>query len=105
ETLDGLCAALAFRPDLVKVDVEGFEHAVLSGAGEVLWRDRPRLFLEMHPAQLARLGRSTAEVLALLMEHGYRFFSPPGTPLGAQALGRRAGVFRILCLGEGSPAG
>ncbi len=34
-------------PDLIKIDVEGFELEVLKGAGRVLGR-RPDLFLEMH---------------------------------------------------------
>lgn len=103
-TLDALCAELAFHPDLAKIDVEGFEHAVLSGAQEVLRRDRPRLFLEVHPARLAEFGRSTAEVLGLLAQHGYRFYGLRGAPRAARDLIRRDRVFRILCLGEGSPA-
>ena len=40
------------RVDLMKIDVEGFEGAVLDGATATIERDRPTLFLELHPQLL-----------------------------------------------------
>ena len=45
ETLDHLCHRLKFRPELIKVDVEGFEAEVLCGANYVLDVIRPTLLL------------------------------------------------------------
>jgi FkbM family methyltransferase len=47
--------------DLLKVDVEGFEAKVLTGAEEMLKR-RPRLALEIHDDQLGRYGSSVEEI-------------------------------------------
>ena len=51
-------------PDVIKIDVEGAEADVLTGAGEMLLASRPRIFLEAHgealekacSEQLLRLG-------------------------------------------------
>jgi FkbM family methyltransferase len=40
-------------PDLVKIDVEGAEVAVLDGAAEVLQRARPALLIELHSSNRA----------------------------------------------------
>jgi FkbM family methyltransferase len=57
--------------DLVKVDVEGFEHKVLLSAGEHLGSKIKRLVVELHPAQLEALGSSEADVTRLLESRGY----------------------------------
>lgn len=59
-TLDALLRRFP-APDLVKIDVEGAEDRVLAGAGELLLRHRPVLFIECgsrsRDAVAARLGR------------------------------------------------
>jgi FkbM family methyltransferase len=45
-TLD---AAVSGRVDLLKIDVDGYEGFVLEGAQGLLERERPALFLELHP--------------------------------------------------------
>lgn len=57
--------------DLMKIDVEGFEHKVLLSAGEHLGKTIKRLVVELHPAQLEALGSSEAQVVALLESRGY----------------------------------
>lgn len=57
--------------DLIKVDVEGFEHKVLLGAGNHLGTTIKRLVVELHPAQLEALGSSVDDVVRLLRERGY----------------------------------
>jgi FkbM family methyltransferase len=54
---------------LLKIDCEGFEYNILAGAKELLARDRPYLFLELHPALLETFGHSAAQVLELLSRH------------------------------------
>jgi FkbM family methyltransferase len=47
--IDSLVAALAVPPpDIMKIDVEGAEVAVLNGASQVLARNKPIIFLATH---------------------------------------------------------
>lgn len=59
-------AATAPDPDVLKVDVEGHEAAVLRGGFDVLSRARPRLLLAVHPPQLRDQGEAPAAVYELL---------------------------------------
>lgn len=67
-TLDSFVRREALRPDLIKIDVEGFEENVLRGAQEVLSILRPILLVEIQTRK--------REVLDLLRASGYVLFSP-----------------------------
>lgn len=62
-TLDGFAEQLGRGPDILKIDVEGHERAVLEGAWSMLTEYKPTLFIEFIPsvqqdldAFIARLG-------------------------------------------------
>lgn len=55
--------------DLMKVDTESTEPAVLRGFGDMLARHRPEIVCEVLP------GRTEAELDAILRPLGYRFFA------------------------------
>ncbi len=58
--------------DLVKIDVEGAELAVLEGMEDGLGKCRYRaLLIEVHEETLRRLGRSSKDIVGLLERHGY----------------------------------
>lgn len=46
-TLDALCAREGYRPDLIKIDVEGFEAFVFAGARGLIRELRPVIVFEM----------------------------------------------------------
>lgn len=65
ETIDGLAPV---RLDFLKIDVEGMEHAVLTGGAVTIRRARPILYVEND-----RVDRSAA-LIALILSMGYRLW-------------------------------
>jgi FkbM family methyltransferase len=66
-TLDGFVASAGALPDLLKIDVEGCEAAVLRGARDLISRpDRPAILLEFNPVTLAEGGTSAGTLRDLL---------------------------------------
>src|SRR5204862_7082374 len=65
--------ALVSEPvDLMKIDVEGHEMAVLDGAANLFRRFPPRyIVIELHGDNLARAGRTPEEVASHLESLGY----------------------------------
>jgi FkbM family methyltransferase len=57
-------------PDVVKIDVEGFELEALRGAANLL-SHRPVLIIEIHPLQIKLSNGSEAELFNLLQSSGY----------------------------------
>jgi FkbM family methyltransferase len=62
------------RLDLVKIDVEGAELAVLRGGEAAIRKHRPLILFECSDDLLAKQGGSRAELLALLESWGYRIY-------------------------------
>jgi FkbM family methyltransferase len=60
------------RPDLVKIDVEGMELAVLRGMQKTLGASHPALYLEMHGATQEEKSRKALAILQFLSAAGYR---------------------------------
>jgi len=73
-TGDAVCADEGLKPDLVKIDVEGYELKCLFGLRGTLENCRPVIFLELHPTMLADYGNSPADVLRFLTAQNYAFF-------------------------------
>lgn len=48
ETIDHICGENGFKPDLIKIDVEGAEALVLKGSYETVKSHNPMVFVEMH---------------------------------------------------------
>lgn len=71
--LDDLLASQGLRPpDLIKMDVEGAELAVLKGAARLLSGFSPLLLLEMEDKTLAAAGATKGAIQQLLSGYGYR---------------------------------
>lgn len=63
------------KVDVVKIDVEGFEPAVLAGGKEMLARDQPALIFEYMDWAWKNSGYSFDDAVQMLRELGYaRFF-------------------------------
>jgi FkbM family methyltransferase len=81
-TLDGLVDELEITPTHIKIDVEGFEAAVLRGGQKVLSTDpAPTLFVELHNEIVRSAGGNPAESLTLLRNYGYETFTSDELPI------------------------
>lgn len=81
--------------DLIKIDVEGYEAAVLRGAAGLIERRRPTLFIELHPALLT--ADSHHELVSALRASYSRIssFERPAGGLRAKLLARYLGLGAI----------
>ncbi len=70
-TLDSIVGSR--RPDLLKVDVEGFEVDLLKGAAQAISNCRC-LYIEDSELNLRRAGTSRAELYDRLISHGFELF-------------------------------
>lgn len=74
------------RLDLIKIDVEGFEHQVLKGAQALLQEFHPRLVIEVIDRNLKINGSSASALIAWISDLGYRVERlDDGSPLNAQS--------------------
>jgi FkbM family methyltransferase len=75
-TLDELFASQNLtRLDLLKIDVEGYELKVLSGAKQTLARYRPHIILEVNAITSQAAGFDVADLYELLRTYHYRFYA------------------------------
>lgn len=65
-------------PDLIKMDVEGGESAILRGAESTLRGRRPIVFVALHGAEQKRA------CIGLLRNAGYRIYELAGVPVGGE---------------------
>jgi FkbM family methyltransferase len=68
-TLDSFCASKSFRPDIIKMDVEGAEYDVLLGTQQTITMCHPKMLIELHHFDG---DRSSHPVPGLLSSWGYR---------------------------------
>jgi FkbM family methyltransferase len=95
--MDDVCEEMNFVPDLIKVDVEGFELQCLKGLRRTLERTRADFFLEIHPDFLEPLGESPADIVNYVQDLKYGFWGMHGKPLDAKYVADSIHTMWVLC--------
>ncbi len=85
-SLDGYCKETGLFPDLVKIDVEGAEIEVLTGAQVLLKNERPLIFLSVHPKQIESFGQTLGDLSSLIASVEYELMTMDGEPTSTLAL-------------------
>jgi FkbM family methyltransferase len=76
DTLDALCVREGIdRLDFIKIDVEGAELQVLEGGTQVIEAFKPAMLVEIEARHAARYRRTPDEVIAWVLDRGYRMYS------------------------------
>lgn len=71
-SLDHYARETGAWPDIIKIDVEGYEDRVLKGAANLLSTRRPFVILELHKDKKLRFGTRRQDVVRQLFDLGYQ---------------------------------
>lgn len=82
--------------DILKVDVEAYECAVLRGGGIMINRFRPIIFLEAHCASLHHNGETVESLLQIINDLNYRMEHSDGSPCPDFSY-RANSMTRVIC--------
>jgi FkbM family methyltransferase len=95
---DDLLADQRFAPDIIKIDVEGYEHEVLLGLTRTLDHFRPDLHVEVHGPWIHMVGGTLDNMFALLKVAGYRVYLLDGEEVDEAVTDRlRLQMFHVFC--------
>lgn len=72
--LDSLQQIAETPPEVLKIDVDGFDGEVLAGATSILMAHRPAVIFEWHPQLVAAAGNDPLQAFASLAAAGYTRF-------------------------------
>ncbi len=73
-TIDRFCEEYRVIPEVIKIDVEGYELNVLNGATTTLSLHKPFLMMEVNPSLLALSGGSADSLITRLRQLGYDLY-------------------------------
>jgi FkbM family methyltransferase len=102
-TLDAFCTSAAISPQLLKIDAEGSEVAVLRGARELLSRpDRPAILFEYNPLAWGETGATAGTLVDLLPGYSLHYVNdlggqriPFGAPFEAEVIAWTCNLFAV----------
>ena len=93
---DVVCEREKFTPDLIKIDVEGFEYKCLCGLENIIQKHRPAVLLEVHPSMMADYGNSVAQLWDFFNDRGYSFFALDNSVMERNAVLGMTEVRRVM---------
>jgi len=77
-TLDQFFAQNGLLPDLMKIDVEGYEISVLKGAQKIISRKKCPILCELHPGYWEAMNLHAEDFIQITEDLGYRIFELSG---------------------------
>ena len=80
-TLDSFCLENNLSPDIIKIDVEGYELEVIKGSQFIIEQISPVILLELHLSYLDKRGIFPEEVLRCLSDNNYRISDIQNNPI------------------------
>ncbi len=101
--LDSLCVEHQIQPELLKIDVEGFELPVLRGAVRTL-ESAKVLFLEIHPERIDEIGSSQSAIFDFLSQRGWCVRTLDGNAMSKEQFVDRIHTFWIVCTNSAPPS-
>jgi FkbM family methyltransferase len=102
-TIDDECKRLGLSPDILKIDIEGYEYEALQGASDLLKFRKPVICLELHLDILEQRGIDPRLICDQLTKNGYRFFSCLGQQMSPQEVyGSAYAVLRFIAQPPGA---
>ena len=85
-TIDELVHRIGCKPDLIKIDIEGFERDVFEGATETLTGASIPVCLEIHNRYIRDAGGDPAQLLEKLRQMGYTRWTAGGRTITAEEI-------------------
>ena len=97
ESIADAAKRIGIVPDLIKIDVEGYEFEVIKGATSFLAQHQPTICLELHLDYLEERTLSVKSLLSMLADCGYVFSMYSGELVTArQIYNSHLPVFRFV---------
>ena len=75
DTIDNLVINYNLNPGFIKVDVDGAEYLVFSGAMETIKKYRPIILSELSDNMMTLLGNRSEDVIQMLREFNYKIIN------------------------------
>jgi FkbM family methyltransferase len=101
---DDIVADQRFVPDMIKIDVEGYEQQVLTGLARTLDYFKPDLHVEIHGPWLPMFDGSADGVVRLLKGYDYRIHLMDGHEVDLADVDRlQSAVFHVFCTHRSTP--
>ncbi len=77
-TLDQFFSQNGLLPDLIKIDVEGYEMSVLKGAQKLISKKRCPILCELHPGYWKAMNLNAGHFIQMAEDLGYHIFELTG---------------------------
>lgn len=71
-TIDNYCQENELVPDIIKIDVEGYEMYVLDGCKETMKVHKPLIILSVHPSQIIKLNKNPNHIKIFAIQNNYK---------------------------------